>query len=163
MVPVHCPGAARRATLLVGAGPVVVSPAPIGLQVLRISGLQSDAVTPESGGVSHSQLSPESVRRRRALVLSPVYASLRRARRLGRRPSPARSVLLALVIAVLVAVSGAGDVLMRDRARLTGDKRELTIQLVRICSPAGCWEAPSAVPGRSTAITFLLSRTAPVM
>jgi putative peptidoglycan lipid II flippase len=174
MVPASIPtqGRARRGALFVGAGILVSRLAGlVRLQVFaHYFGLQSDAADAFNAAFRIPNFL-QNLFGEGALSASfiPVYASLvaRGERKDADRVAGAVGALLALVVAVLV-VGGvlATPVLIAAIAPgFTGDKRELTIQLVRILFPGAGLLVLSAwcLGVLNSHHRFLLSYAAPVM
>ena len=170
--PTTTQGRARRGALLVGAGILVSRLAGlIRLQVFaHYFGLQSDAADAFNAAFRIPNFL-QNLFGEGALSASfiPVYASLvaRGERKDADRVAGAVGALLALVVAVLV-VAGvlATPVLIAAIAPgFTGDKRDLTIQLVRILFPGAGLLVLSAwcLGVLNSHHRFLLSYAAPVM
>ena len=165
-------GRARRGALLVGAGILVSRLAGlIRLQVFaHYFGLQSDAADAFNAAFRIPNFL-QNLFGEGALSASfiPVYASLvaRGERKDADRVAGAVGALLALVIAVLVVVGVlATPMLIAAIAPgFTGDKRELTIELVRILFPGAGLLVLSAwcLGVLNSHHRFLLSYAAPVM
>jgi len=165
-------GRARRGALLVGAG--ILASRLAGLVRLQVFahyfGLQSDAADAFNAAFRIPNFL-QNLFGEGALSASfiPVYASLvaRGERKDADRVAGAVGALLALVVAVLV-VAGvlATPVLIAAIAPgFTGDKRDLTIQLVRILFPGAGLLVLSAwcLGVLNSHHRFLLSYAAPVM